>query len=82
MSGRPLAEYVDFLLCEGSQVFRLRYCHPVVVSIAPQAGDEPSDYHTAIIRPNVLSAIRAAAVSDRSRPTLALGPLAAQVHEI
>ena len=82
MSGRPLAEYVDRLLSEGREAFRARHHCPVLVGVTAVARDEQSDFHTAIIRPNVLSAIRAAAVSDRSRPTLAVGPLAAEVHEI
>jgi hypothetical protein len=82
MSGRPLAEYVDRLLSEGGEAFREGHRCPVLVSVATQGEDEQSDFHTAIIRPNVLSAIRAAAVSDRSRPSIPTGALAAEVHEI
>jgi hypothetical protein len=82
MSGRPLAEHVDLLLSEGSEAFRASHRHPVLVGITSSAEDEQSDFHTAIIRPDALTAIRAAASSGRSRPTAAVGPLAAEVHEI
>lgn len=80
--GHPLAEYVDLLLAQGKEVFRNGHPCPVLVSPPAVSDEDDSDYHTAVIRPNAMNALRAAAVSDRCGPRIPVGSLAAEVHEI
>jgi hypothetical protein len=82
VSGRPLVEYIDFLLVQGREAFRAQHPHPVLVSRPAGGQEEDSDFHTAVIRPDVLSEIRAVAVGHQNGLVVPVGSIAAEVHEI